>query len=149
MGINISVTKKPTRVAVVPCNGEELCEGTLTRFATRKVVEELRPGQTVTMCMPLFVVGDEKQRTFTHRISTITVDGCDKKCCSTSAAQQHGRPIHPIVVSEIFEQHGVKLSGNPQTFSAEDQKLVDLVAEEIAAKVDRIIAEINQKEKGN
>ncbi|MEQ8201109.1 MAG: putative zinc-binding protein [Syntrophomonadaceae bacterium] len=144
--LNINMGKKPVRVAIVPCNGEELCEGTVTRFATRKVLEELRPGQTVTMCMPLFTVGDEKQRTFTHRIATVTLDGCDKKCCTTSAAQQQGRPIHPLVVSEILARQGAKLSGDPQHLSAADHKLVDLVAEEVAAKVDSIIAEIHQKE---
>lgn len=139
-GLEINVGKKPTRVAIVPCNGEDLCEGTITRFACRKVLEELRPGQIVTMCLPLFVVGDEKQRTFTHRIATITLDGCDRSCCAQTAAQLGGRPIHPLVVSEILERHGVKLSGNPAQLSAEDVKLIDLVAEEIAQKVDQIIA---------
>lgn len=141
MGMNITVAKKPTRVAIVPCNGEEICEGTLTRFATRKVLEELRPGRTITMCLPLFSVGDEKQRTFTHRIATITLDGCDKKCCATSAARQQGRPIHSLVVSEILNRHGAKPSGNPQSLTAEDQKLVDIIAGEIVAEVDKIIQE--------
>lgn len=140
MGMNINVSKKPTRVAIVPCNGEDLCEGSLTRFATRKVLEEMRPGQTLTMCLPLFAVGDDKQRTFTHRIDTITLDGCDKKCCATSAAQQQGRPIHPLVVSEILDKHGLKLSGDPQYLSEADQAAIGLVADEIVAEVDRIIA---------
>ncbi|NMC28071.1 MAG: hypothetical protein GYA42_07980 [Syntrophomonadaceae bacterium] len=143
-GLEINVGKKPTRVAIVPCNGEDLCEGTITRFACRKVLEELRPGRIVTMCLPLFTVGDEKQRTFTHRITTITLDGCDKRCCAISSAKQQGRPIHPMVVSEILARHGAKLSGNPQTLSVEDHKLVDLVAQEIAAEVDKIVAEANQ-----
>ncbi|MEN6350708.1 MAG: putative zinc-binding protein [Syntrophomonas sp.] len=140
-GINISVDKKPTRVAIVPCNGEEKCEGTVTRFACRKVLEELRPGQTITMCLPLFITGDEKQRTFTHRIATITLDGCDKRCCSTTADKLGGRPIHPLVVSEILGSNGVGLTGEPYKLSLEDQKLVDLVAQEIANKVDQIVAQ--------
>lgn len=143
-GMDINIGKKPTRVAIVPCNGEGLCEGTVTRFACRKVLEELRPGQTITMCLPLFTVGDEKQRTFTHRIATITLDGCAKSCCAQSAVKLGGRPIHPMVVSEILERRGAKLTGNPQTLSAEDQKLVDLVAGEVAAEVDRIVAEAHQ-----
>jgi len=142
-GMDINVGKKPTRVAIVPCNGEGLCEGTVTRFACRKVLEELRPGQTLTMCLPLFTVGDEKQRTFTHRIATITLDGCEKRCCADSAGKQQGRPVHTMVVSEILARHGAKLSGNPQALSAEDHKLVDIVAQEIAAEVDRIVAEAN------
>jgi len=143
MAMNINMGKKPTRVAIVPCNGEELCEGSLTRLVTRKVLEEKRPGQTITMCMPLFATGDEKQRTFTHRIATITLDGCDKKCCANSAAKQQGRPIHPFVVSEILERHGAQLSGDPQNLTDADKKLVDLLADEIVAEVDRIIAQSN------
>ncbi|MEQ8175254.1 MAG: putative zinc-binding protein [Syntrophomonadaceae bacterium] len=140
-GININVDKKPVRVAIVPCNGEDMCEGTVTRFACRKVLEELRPGQTITMCLPLFVVGDEKQRTFTHRIATITLDGCEKLCCSTTAAKLGGRPIHPLMVSEILERNGAKLTGEPYNLSVEDQKCIDLVAEEMAKKVDQIVAQ--------
>lgn len=142
--MNINIAKKPIRVAIVPCNGEEICEGTLTRFATRKVLEELRPGRTITMCLPLFSVGNEKQRTFTHRIATITLDGCEKKCCATAAAGQQGRPIHSLVVSEILNRHGAKSSGNPQTLTDEDQKLVDIIADDIAAEVDKIIKESSQ-----
>lgn len=143
MAMNIDMGKKPTRVAIVPCNGEELCEGSLTRLVTRKILEEKRPGQTITMCMPLFSTGDEKQRTFTHRIATITLDGCDKKCCANSAAKQQGRPIQPFVVSEILERHGAQLSGDPQNLTDADKKLVDLLADEIVAEVDRIIAQSN------
>lgn len=138
--------RKPTRVAIVPCNGEDMCEGSLIRFATRKVLEEKRPGQTVTMCLPLFSVGDEKQRSFTHRIATITLDGCDKRCCAISAEKQHGRPIRSMVVSEILKRHRKRLSGDAQTLSQGGYGLVDLVAEEIAAEVDRIIAHNTQKE---
>ena len=29
---------KPLKVGIIPCNGEEICEGTLTRFACRNGV---------------------------------------------------------------------------------------------------------------
>ena len=29
-GMNVTIDKKPTRVAIVPCNGEGICEGTAT-----------------------------------------------------------------------------------------------------------------------
>ncbi len=140
-GISINTERKPTRVAIVPCNGEEICEGTLSRFACRKVLEELRPGQTITMCLPLFLVGDEKQRTFTHRMATITLDGCNKRCCATTAEKLGGRPVISLVVSEILERNGAKLTGDPQKLSEEDKILVNLVAEEIASKVDQIISQ--------
>lgn len=137
-GIDVNIDKKPTRVAIVPCNGEGLCEGTVPRFACRMVLEELRPGQTITMCLPLFVVGDEKQRTFTHRIATITLDGCERRCYATTAAKLGGRPIYPLVVSEILAQQGAKFSGNCQTLTENDRRFIGLIAEKVAAQVDQI-----------
>ena len=47
------------KVGIVACSGEELAEGTVTRLAALKVLEELRPAKTVTICLPLFLAGGE------------------------------------------------------------------------------------------
>lgn len=130
---------KPAKVGIVPCNGEEICEGTVTRFACRKVLDELRPGQTVTLCLPLFIAGDEKERNFASRFPTITLDGCDKRCSAISTEKLSGKPATSLVVTDILAKHGARLSGNRQSLSEEDKKLVDLVAEEITKKVDEIV----------
>ena len=41
------------KVGIVACSGEELPEGTVTRLAALRVLEELRPADTVTICLPL------------------------------------------------------------------------------------------------
>ena len=51
------------KVGIVSCSGEEIPEGTLCRLACRKVLDE-RPGETVTICLPLFIAGGEEERTF-------------------------------------------------------------------------------------
>ena len=52
------------KVGIVACSGEELPEGTVTRLAALKVLEELRPYDTVTICLPLFLAGGEGDRAF-------------------------------------------------------------------------------------
>ena len=47
------------KVGIVACSGEELAEGTVTRLAALKVLEQLRPVDTVTICLPLFLAGGE------------------------------------------------------------------------------------------
>ncbi|MCK7525712.1 MAG: hypothetical protein MZV64_52945 [Ignavibacteriales bacterium] len=47
------------KVGLISCSGEELPEGTVTRRAVRKVLETLRPDDTVTLCLPLFLAGGE------------------------------------------------------------------------------------------
>lgn len=41
------------KVGIVACSGEEMAEGTVTRLAALKVLEQLRPSDTVTICLPL------------------------------------------------------------------------------------------------
>ena len=65
-----------TQVGVLSCSGEEFLGGTLVRLATRKVMEELRPGKVVTLCLPLYIAGGEEEREFAKNYPVIAVDGC-------------------------------------------------------------------------
>jgi len=138
--IKLGDKPKSLKVGIVPCNGEEICEGTMTRFACRKVLDELRPGRTVTLCLPLFIAGDEKERNFANRFPTITVDGCDKRCSQISTEKLSGKPAYSLVVSEILEEHGLETPGSRRHLTEEDDFAVDVVAGEIARKVDEILA---------
>ncbi len=132
---------KSDKVGIIPCNGEEICEGTLTRHASRKVLDKLRPSRTVTICLPLFIAGDKGERNFAKKFPTITVDGCDK-CCSRLATERlSGKPSHSIIVSELLKTHGIGAPQSRRTLTEKDQVAVDAVAEEIANKVDQILEE--------
>ncbi|MCJ7504825.1 MAG: putative zinc-binding protein [Acidobacteriia bacterium] len=72
------------KVGLIACSGEEIPEGTITRLAVRQVLESLRPEQTVTICLPLFLAGGEGDRAFARFHPTITVDGCAKRCAARS-----------------------------------------------------------------
>ncbi len=71
-----------TKVGLISCSGEELPEGTVCRLACRKVLDELKPQRTVTICLPLFIAGGEEERAFASDHPTITVDGCEKLCAA-------------------------------------------------------------------
>ena len=137
--IKLDDKPKALKVGIVPCNGEEICEGTLTRFACRKVLDELRPGQTVTLCLPLFIAGDEKERNFANRFPTITVDGCDKRCSQISTERLSGKPAYSLVVTDVLEKQGIKLPDTPRLLNDDAQKAVNILAEEIALRVDEIL----------
>ena len=66
------------KIGLISCSGEEMPEGTVTRRAVRKVLETLRPNDTVTLCLPLFLAGGEGERAFARHYPTIAVDGCSK-----------------------------------------------------------------------
>ncbi len=130
---------KSVKVGIIPCNGEEICEGTLTRFASRKVLDKLRPDSTVTICLPLFIAGEKGERNFAKTFPTITVDGCNKRCSQISTEKLSGRPRYSIVISDVLREHGVASPQSRRTLTPEDQAAVDCVADEIAKRVDDIL----------
>src|SRR5512136_1143940 len=89
------------KVGIVACSGEELAEGTVTRLAALKVLHELRPHDTVTICLPLFLAGGEGERAFARVHPTITIDGCEVRCAARATEMHSGKPAASIVVNEL------------------------------------------------
>lgn len=77
-------------------------EGTISRLATRPVLELLRPDVTVTLCLPLFLTGNDGECSFARTHPTITVDVCAKQYAKWSTGQHSGPVIGAIVVSNIL-----------------------------------------------
>jgi uncharacterized metal-binding protein len=127
------------KVGLIACSGEELAEGTVTRRAVRKVLETLRPGDTVTLCLPLFLAGGEGERTFAKHYPTIAVDGCDKRCAALATEKYSAKPAASIVVTEIGKECGHGKIGTARRLNAEGLCLADDVAGKIAEETDRLL----------
>ena len=127
------------KVGIVSCSGEDLPEGTISRIATRIVMEKLRPDDMVTICLPLFLAGSEDERAFAKVFPTITVDGCDKKCAEVGTNKYSGKPVATIVVSEIMKKYPHLKAKSRDKLGAEEKELALKVAEEIATKVDEVL----------
>ncbi len=128
------------KVGIVACSGEELPEGTVTRLAALKVLEDLRPAQTVTICLPLFLAGGEGDRAFAKFYPTIAVDGCEKRCAARATELYSNTPAASILVNDVRAQHGLPRPQGCRRLSAESQPLVDALAETIAGQVDHLMA---------
>jgi hypothetical protein len=83
-----------TKVGIIACSGEAIPEGTISRLATRRVLGLLRPDATVTLCLPLFLAGNEAERNFAKTHPTITIDGCEKQCAKWGTEQHSGPGGH-------------------------------------------------------
>ena len=131
-----------TQVGVLSCSGEEYLGGTIARLATRKVMEELRTGKVVTLCLPLYIAGDDEEREFAKEYPVIAVDGCDKCCAKRATIKYSGEVKDTIVLSELLGED-VALSNivSSRDLKEEHYRMVDKVAEEICNKVDKILAE--------
>ena len=127
------------KVGIISCSGEALAGGTISRLATRRVLELLRPDRTVTLCLPLFLAGNEGERNFARTHPTITIDGCEKQCAKWGTEKHSGPVSVDLVVSEILE-HAVRgCHCSTQALTEEDTEAVWTVAERIAAEVDTIL----------
>ena len=124
------------KVGIISCSGEEIAEGTVARRAVRRVLEALRPQQTVTLCLPLFLAGEEGERRFAREHPTITVDGCSKLCAKRGTDKYSGHVSSSLVVSDILGDRAKGCHRSTRDANKADEEAVWIVAERIAAEVD-------------
>jgi hypothetical protein len=125
------------KVGVISCSGEECLGGTISRLATRKVLEELKFIDTVTLCLPLYLAGGAEERTFAKVFPTISVDGCDKLCAKRSTEKYSGKINGFIDVSKIIGNENAlntKIVRN-EDLTDEHIQMVDQVASEIVKMI--------------
>lgn len=128
------------KVGIVACSGEEMAAGLVTRLAALKTLEERRRGQTVTICLPLFLAGGEGDRAFARFYPTIAVDGCDKRCAARATEMYSNKPAASFVVTDFVEEHGLPTPTGLRRLDAGGQLVVERLADALAAKVDELMA---------
>ena len=129
-----------TKVGIISCSGEAIPEGTISRLATRRVLELLRPDVTVTLCLPPFLAGHDAERNFARTHPTITIDGCPKQCAKWGTEKHSGPVSGALVVSEILGTESTGRHRSARDASQVDKEAVWAVAERIAAEVDTVLA---------
>ncbi len=127
------------KVGIVSCSGEELPEGTISRLATLKAMNELRSGDTVTICLPLFLAGGEGDRAFARFYPTIAVDGCELRCAARGTEMYSGKPAASIVVREVIADSHLEQSAGRRRLDAAGLRAVDATAGRIAGLVDELL----------
>jgi uncharacterized metal-binding protein len=127
------------KVGIVACSGEELAEGTVTRLAALKVLEELRPHDTVTICLPLFLAGGEGDRAFARFYPTIAVDGCELRCAARATEQYSGKPAAGVVVTDVVAERGIDQVVGLRRLNEAGQQAVVETAARVADLVDTLL----------
>jgi uncharacterized metal-binding protein len=127
------------KVGIVACSGEELPGGTVTRLAALRVLEELRPAKTVTICLPLFLAGGEGDRAFARFYPTIAIDGCEKRCAARATELYSGKPAATIVVSDIVKAKGLAEPKGLRTLDEAGRQVVEATADLVAHTVDVLL----------
>lgn len=127
------------KVGIVACSGEELAEGTVTRLAALRVLEELRPRDTVTICLPLFLAGGEGDRAFARFYPTIAVDGCELRCAARATEKYSGKPAASIVVTDVVDEAGLDQPEGLRRLNEAGLQAVEATAHHMAFMVDDLL----------
>jgi hypothetical protein len=107
------------KVGIVSCSGEE----------------QLRPADTVTICLPLFLAGGEGDRAFARFYPTIAIDGCDKRCAARGTEMYSGKPAASIVVTELVAERGLGKPEGKRHLNEAGQQAVEATAGRISELV--------------
>ncbi len=127
------------KVGIIACAGEEIPEGTISRVAARMVLEEVRPEDTVTLCLPLFLSGDERERAFARFYPTIAVDGCEKLCAKRATEKYSGPVSSYLVVDKLLQMRGLSPGEGRHKLDEAGQRAAEVVAQEIVSQVEGIL----------
>ena len=125
-----------------------MAEGTVTRLAALKVLEERRPDDTVTICLPLFLAGGEGDRAFARFYPTIAVDGCELRCAARATEQYSGKPAASVVVTDIVREHGLDQPAGRRRLNEAGQRAVAETADRVAVLVDELLDKRWSRRKG-
>ena len=128
------------KIGVVSCSGEGCVEGTLSRVATRLVLEGLRPDNTITICLPLFLSGEKGERMFAKHFPTIAVDGCEKKCAEKAIEKYSGKTARSIVVTDLLLKWGIKEPKSRRNLDENGLNTASKIADEIVVAIDDLLA---------
>jgi len=137
------------KVGIVSCSGEELAEGTVTRLAALKVLEQLRPADTVTICLPLFLAGGEGDRAFARFYPTIAVDGCELRCAARATEMYSSKPAASVMVRELVAENNLGQLEGRRRLNPAGLQAVDVTAERMAALVDELLGKHWDRQAGS
>lgn len=136
------------KVGIIACSGEELPEGTIARLAALQVLEQLRSGDTVTICLPLFLAGGEGDRAFAKFYPTIAIDGCEKRCAFRGTETYSNRPAAGIVVTEVIAQERLEPPAGRRRLNEAGKQAAARTAERAAARVDELLGRAWSRREG-
>ena len=126
------------KVAIVACAGMDKALGSVTRVCAFKIIEKLRPSETVLICIPPLITDVKPFSELMKKNSIITIDGCAERCATKIAAKSGAKIRGRVFVPQSVQKYNLK----PNTASdigTEGEKLAEKIAEETALLIDKIL----------
>ena len=136
---------KKNEVVIIPCSGIGKSLGTVGRVATYKVIDHLRPEDTRTVCLPLLTVGDAETVQLVKENPCIAIDGCPAQCSKKNIEASQGKLSYHIIVTNVLRENRKLKPEGVIELNPEGNQLAEVIARNVAEKVDEILAEAKKK----
>ncbi len=127
------------RVMILPCSGIGKAYGSVGREAMYKVIEDLRPGTTQTVCLSLLTLGDKDAQERVRHAPVITIDGCPFKCAQVNVEHAGGTNAAGYRVFDVYRAHKELKVHSVSELGESGETMAQILAEEIARKVDELL----------
>ena len=129
------MTRSEKRVLVIPCSGIGKVHGLIAREVAFRVLDDLTPEASDTLCLALLVKGEEQAREAIRTQPCITIDGCPKLCSYKNVELSGGKIAHSVRVVDAFKDHKGAQPGTATTLDEDGWTITEELAQGIAAQV--------------
>lgn len=127
------------RIAILPCTGVGQVVGTIARQAAYQVCDDLKPEDTVLVCLPALVKGVQEDIDMIRDCPVIVIEGC-KERCATYALQLHGgKAAATVSVPEAMKGTGLKVKREARrSLTESEQAVAEIVGKRVVQEVERL-----------
>ena len=126
------------KVAVLPCTGIGQVVGAIARHAAYRVCEDLRPRETVLVCLPALVKGVQEDLDMIAECPVVVIEGCKENCAAHALAARGQAPAATVSVPDAMKGSGLKIRREARRCLTEPElAVVELVCGKVVAEVDR------------
>jgi len=128
------------KVIVLPCSGIGKPTGEIGRQAAYEVAYRLRPDQARMECLARLMLDDPELVDLVKDNCVITLDGCPDDCARKNV-ERVGKEVDQVVhVGDLLLEHPDLVPQGILKMGDQGWRLVKMLAERIAAKVDELTA---------
>ncbi|MFX1466770.1 MAG: putative zinc-binding protein [Promethearchaeota archaeon] len=137
------MSESEQKVGIISCTGissDSRCskEGLIARQAMYKVLEDLRPDETLLVCLPALAAEVEEDVIFVRDSPTIIIEGCPDDCSTKVLGQFDTKHIFSTYTVRNFTKD-IEFSESLIELSPEEEAIADQIAEKVAQDVDKIL----------
>ncbi|MDH5596398.1 MAG: putative zinc-binding protein [Candidatus Bathyarchaeota archaeon] len=126
------------KVAIVACAGMDKPLGSVARACAFKVVEDLKPKDSVLVCIPPLVADVKPHSEWIKKYPIITIDGCPERCATKIVAKNGGKIRGRVFIPQSAQKHGLKPKASAEIGPA-GEELAERIAEDTALLIDKIL----------